>query len=267
MNQLTKAELRNIQIDILIRVAKYCDEQKLRYYLAYGTLLGAVRHKGYIPWDDDIDILMPRPDYDIFINEFNNDNSEYKVYTFMNEPNYPWPYAKVSYEKTIYIEKLAVYFDKIGVNIDVFPMDGLPSTHPKRKKIVDLLMIRRKLLNIKHISLSSQRPLYKNAILMFGKILVSGLNYKTLIKLIDQKAKSFEYDEGEYVGCLVWNYGHKEIMSRRVFSNKCKLEFEGKEFYAPKMYDEFLINIYGDYMKLPSKEKRITHHDFNAYWK
>ena len=229
MKELKKYEIRQIQINILSTVAKYCDKKGLKYYLAYGTLLGAVRHKGYIPWDDDIDILMPRPDYELFVINFNKYNKDYKVFAHSNDCNYPCPFAKASYEKTLLIENTDIKFNKLGVNIDIFPMDGLPESEVEQKKIVNSITRQRNLLNLKSISTSSERIFYKNAILIFGKIILLFLNYRKIIKRIICKATVFSYEHSKYVGCLVGNYRYKEVMPKNIFSNQCKLEFEGKE--------------------------------------
>ncbi|MFR5682857.1 MAG: phosphorylcholine transferase LicD [Clostridia bacterium] len=120
-------EIKSIQLDILSQVANYCDRNGLRYFLAYGTLLGAVRHKGYIPWDDDIDIMMPRPDYMQFINSFNNEKCALRVGSHYLDKNYPYVIAKVYDTSTLCKENIDVEYS-IGINIDVFPIDGLPET-------------------------------------------------------------------------------------------------------------------------------------------
>ena len=120
--EVTLAELRKIQLAILDKVHEFCMERGLRYSLGGGTLLGAVRHKGYIPWDDDIDIMMPRPDYDRFLQEFDGAYPHYGVLWYKNDENCLWPYAKVYDNRTV----LEEHFIKTGINIDVFPVDGLP---------------------------------------------------------------------------------------------------------------------------------------------
>lgn len=267
MKEIVVGDMKKIQINILDLVAKYCNKENLRYFLAYGSLLGAVRHKGYIPWDDDIDILMPRPDYEKFVKNFNIDIEEYKVYAHSNDPEYNLPFAKVSYNKTLLIEKTDIKFDKIGINIDIFPIDGLPDSEIEQKKIVKSITMQRNLLNVKSISISSERLLYKNIILYLGKFFFSLLNYRKIIEKINHKATMLSYDQSKYVGCLVWNYGYKEIMTKNIFSNQTELEFEGKNYCVPGGYNEFLVNIYGDYMKLPPESERATHHSFSAYWK
>ncbi len=267
MKKLTQDEIKTIQIEILKVVSEYCENENLRYFLAYGTLLGAVRHKGYIPWDDDIDILMPRNDYERFIKYFNKQNKIYRAYSCSNDPVYPWPYAKISYEKTLLVEKLDIRFDKLGVNIDIFPIDGLPESKNEQNKILNKIKMMRKILNLKYIAISSGRMLYKNAILLLGKIIFSFINYRKIVGSINRQATMYSYKDSKYVACLVWNYGCKEVMPKSIFSKQCELVFEGRKYKAPIGYHENLVKIYGNYMRLPKMEDRRTHHNFKAYWK
>lgn len=265
--QLGEDEQKCIQIKILKEVANYCYNNKIRYYLGYGTLLGAVRHKGYIPWDDDIDIVMPRPDYKKFIHNFNKNHENFHVYDVENNPDYPWPYAKVSYNKTISIETTDLVFNQLGVNIDVFPIDGLPDDKNKQEKLVKEIKWYLNLLNIKSISLNANRKFYKNAILVIGKFLLLFINYRKIIEKIINKAKYFKYDGSKYVACLVWGYGEKEILPKKVFESQVKMKFENIEFYVPVGYHEYLTHLYGDYMQLPPEGKRVTHHSCKTYYK
>ena len=122
-------ELKKIQFDILKKVAAFCEKNKIKYYLGYGTLLGAVRHKGYIPWDDDIDIIMPRPDYLRFIEIFNKStpSPELKVLSHYIDKNHPYPFIKLINTKTKQVSHSSIKYD-MGVCIDIFPLDGLPKS-------------------------------------------------------------------------------------------------------------------------------------------
>lgn len=150
-------ELKQIQLDILKFVDKFCKENNLKYFLAYGTLLGAVRHKGYIPWDDDIDIIMFREDYEKFVTTFKDVN--YKVFATEVNSKYPYPFAKVGDTRTYYMEEIKDVIDT-GVNIDVFPLDYLPEN--RIKDICNKRNFLQKVWLLKRLPLLKRRGLLKN---------------------------------------------------------------------------------------------------------
>ena len=117
-------ELKRIQLDILKQVDKFCRNNDITYYLAYGSLLGAVRHKGYIPWDDDIDIVMPRPDYERFKDEFNASEKNYKVRDYEIDNTFLYPSSKVEFVKSE-LKEFVKHPSKLGVNIDIFVLDAV----------------------------------------------------------------------------------------------------------------------------------------------
>lgn len=264
MKQLNLDGIRKIQLNILKVVSDYCDENGLIYFLGYGTLLGAIRHKGYIPWDDDIDIIMPRDDYERFIKEFKINN--YDVKSHYTDSNYYLTFAKVSYEKSRIIDKGPKY-DK-GINIDIFPIDVFPNSTKKINKLYKKIRLLKIILNIKNSNITSDRELYKNIILKIAKKLLIPVNYRRIIKKINEEAMSYRnIDNIGKMGYIVTSNGIKDIMDKSIFHKKIKVEFEGNLFYAPKKYHKYLTNIYGDYMKLPPKEDRKPHHDFKAFLK
>lgn len=262
--ELNLEEIKSIQLDILSQVANYCDRNGLCYFLAYGTLLGAVRHKGYIPWDDDIDIMMPRPDYMQFINLFNNEGSVLRVGSHYLDKNYPYVIAKVYNMSTLCKENIDVEYS-IGVNIDVFPIDGLPETEREFSKFYCRLNLLRKMFLFKVMTISKNRSILKNILLVIGKCLLVGIRLKKIIAKMNALASRIDYNSADFVGSIVFGDGVQERIISSIFKKKIYLEFEGKYFYAPEEYDSWLKNIYGAYMQLPPEDKRITHHDYKAY--
>ena len=131
MKTMDVNEIRQVQLDILSAVDEFCTVNNLRYFLSYGTLLGAIRHNGYIPWDDDIDITMPYPDYRIFIEKFRHDT--YRVNSIFLDPEYPYHLVKVDDKRTKLVEHTAKEID-IGINIDVSALIGLPSDRSRAIK-------------------------------------------------------------------------------------------------------------------------------------
>lgn len=265
MIKLNIEEIKDIQLNILKIVTEYCEDKDLIYFLGYGTLLGAARHKGYIPWDDDIDIIMPRHDYESFIKEFKMD--DYDVKSHYKDSSYPYKFAKVSYERSILKENTDLKYN-IGINIDIFPLDTFPESTEKIKKLYKEIKFYDSILKIKSIAINPNRKFYKNLVLKLGKIATVFVSHKKIIKMINKNAMLYKDIKNiSNMGCIVDSYGIKDIMDKTIFDNRTKLEFEGHSFYAPEKHHEYLTNIYGDYMKLPPEEDRKTHHDFKAFLK
>ncbi|MCI6693187.1 MAG: LicD family protein [Clostridium sp.] len=263
MRELNIDEIRSIQLEILKKVSEYCDDNNLRYSLAYGTLIGAIRHKGYIPWDDDIDIVMPRPDYERFIKSFNTYATDYKVHVTELNSNFIYTFAKVSYNKSILIEDIEVKYE-IGINIDVFPIDGVPSIdNPTMKK----QNFYRNLASFKTIKINSDRNIIKNIVLILGKILLSWLSLKRInLKMIDN-SKKYSFENEEYCCNISTGFTEDKAIPKRYLEDFIDCFFENQKFKASKFYDEWLKSYYGDYMKLPPREKQVSHHRYKAYMK
>lgn len=266
MKQITIEELRRVQLQILDVVVDFCDNNGINYWIDSGTLLGAVRHKGYIPWDDDIDIGMLRPDFDRFIHEFNQNNDRYKAYSAENKIEYPFPILKVMDMNTImYIpDKSGV---KMAINIDVFCYDNAPNDETELKRMYDKRDRYRKyhtyiwsshFNNKKQVKISLESMALK-LIKNFLKLIPAD----TFIKKFSHNAKIYNSIDTGYVGNF---YGFTRIICKKsVFNNFIYMEFEGKKYKAPEGYDEWLRAFYNDYMQLPPLEKRVNSHRFEAY--
>lgn len=257
--EITVDELKNIQLDILQKVHEYCEKENIYYSLAYGTLIGAVRHKGYIPWDDDIDICMPRPDYDKFLCHFNDYNKKYKVNAFELDSSYPYPYAKVMDTETRIYENSDVKYE-IGVNIDIFPIDG--ANEELLKKQCRL----RNLLDLKVVKISKERIFYKNIVLLLGKLILLPVSFKKIIKKMDENSKIIPYSKSDYVSCVAEGLSTNHKIKKELFFTRELIEFEDKNFYIMGGYDEYLTSIYGEYMCFPPESKQVSHHVFKAYY-
>lgn len=265
MKALKIEEMKAIQIQILDKITEYCDDEGLIYFLGYGTLLGAVRHQGYIPWDDDIDILMPRPDYEKLIKFFTSE--DYQIYT--NEINnaYYYSFAKASYNKSVLKENMDNSFEGLGINIDIFPLDGCPNSEEECRKKFNSIERKRKILYAYVAPSNRSRKWYRELYVRFGKFILSFIDFSKIIKKMNEIAAEYDYYKADKVGNLVFNSGYYELMDKEIFENRVKLKFEDKEYYVPGDYDNYLTNIYGDYMKFPPVEQQITHHDFEAFIK
>ena len=260
MKAIATEELKSIQLDLLQKTADFCESNGLRYFLIGGTLIGAIRHKGYIPWDDDIDIAMPREDYDIFVKTFNKPENYYQVTNISIDTDYALAFAKVYDNRTI-IKQLQYPSDKFGVFIDVFPADGVKDAAQVYK-----IMRLRKFLNTKRANYY-RRTLSKNIINTFGKILLLPFSAHQIATWIDNEARKYAFGSVPKAGVIANPYGPGEIVDKSVFDSDIYQEFEGRKYRIPVGYDKWLRSIYGDYMQLPPEKDRVTHHSFDAWWK
>lgn len=261
MKAITSEELKEIQLNILNVVADFCEKSKITYFLAFGTLIGAIRHKGFIPWDDDIDIAMPRPDYERFISIFNETSSIYQVISLENNKKYGFSFAKVHDTRTL-VNETQYKQDQFGVYIDIFPIDGI-----KNKKRIYWLRTANKLLHTKKANFT-QRKTSKKIINAIGKAILFPFSTHYILTVIDRMAQQCSFGSTPKAGCICDSVvGERAIVETKVFTDSLYQEFEGRLYKIPIGYDKWLRNIYGDYMQLPPIEKRVTHHVFEAYWK
>lgn len=282
MKKITVDEMKSIELNILVDVAEFCEEHGLRYYLCGGTLLGAVRHKGFIPWDDDIDIIMPRPDYIKFLTEYNKKTSPYKANSGINHKDWHTTFANVEDTRTIKINTNFGKFDQYGIDIDVFPMDGSPDNEKKRKRfwLINNVLTRIATLSVLSFTMSKYYAdrdvsfLYIRTILRTG-IKFLGIPFAKLIctffnlnQIVTKRAMKYDVDKSEYIGVSTFpHYGYKECVKGAPFLKITKRLFEGRYLNTPDNYDEYLSHLYGDYMTPPSKARQQSHHDFVPYWK
>lgn len=265
MKELTLQELKTIEFDILKMFDTFCRENNIRYFLAYGTLLGAIRYKKFIPWDDDVDLLIPREDYNRMISLF-EDNKRYKLFAFEKNESYRFPFAKICDMTTLKVETGYDNGLELGVDIDLFPLDAWDDNLKKAKKEAksikkDMLCLGWSKL-IKPISNNPVKRLGQGVVMTFHKLFGS----KYYIRRILKKVCKEEQNGDIYVGAKVWCvYGDKGIIPAEAFEDTVEVEFEGQFFPAPIGWDTYLTCLYGDYLPEPPKEKQKTHHGFTAY--
>lgn len=261
--EMSLEEIHKVQICILDKIDEICKRYHLRYSLGGGTLLGAVRHKGYIPWDDDIDIMMPRPDYDKFIEIFNNKFPHIKIQDYNTDIAYGLRWARLFDDRTLLISKNTID----GVFVDVFPIDGLPRMEEMDCYLKESRRLKKLLTRSTKFHSVAVR---KNPIILMIKYYIKRFIYpsrKSVINEMESFFHSFPFEDSEYAGAIVGMFGIKEHMNSEVFKEYTSLEFEGKMYMCIKDYDAYLTQHYGDYMQLPPVEKRRTHHKFKVYWK
>lgn len=258
---LTLEEIHQRELKMLKLFVKICEEHDLKYYLAGGTLLGAVRHQGFIPWDDDIDVLMPRPEYERF-QELVKDQPLRPEYEFHSSAlgNLLDPFCKM-FDLSTRVDKDWVV-DKYDCNlwIDIFPIDGLPEDDGEIERIYrKMLAARRRLRFMKAKTGTGKsklkiivKPLLKPfALLLFGK--------NRTVRYMDRTAKTYPYENSRFVGGVAFGYGPQEKMVRADYEPQVDVMFEGCVVKAPACYDYYLRALYGDYMEFPPEDKRQVH--------
>lgn len=267
MKPISFDENRKIQVEILLEFVKFCDENNLEYFLAYGTLIGAVRHNGFIPWDDDIDVHMPRPDYDKFIQLYREKmlDSRYKI-SIPTDKTAKHPFVKFYDSKTAKIEKgIAYNEDYLGIDIDVWPLDGQPEDEIIFKKWFRKLKFNY-FLFFGTVSSLTYGNLKRRLKVLATKILAVSKN--RVIAKTDKMHSLYPYDSVNVVGTMISCFNYEtERFPKEWFRDYVLMDFEGHKLKAPIDYDKVLRKIYEDYMQLPPEEQRVTHHSNNVFWK
>jgi len=252
MKALSLDEYKRLLLVMLKDIDVFCKENNIQYYLDSGTLLGAVRHKGFIPWDDDIDLVMPRNDYEHFILCFDTENCS--ILSHKTRKDYFYPYAKVNFKNSTVKEVELPEIEGLGVNIDVFPLDGMPDNLILRRIHQDTLMFLNKTRALS-VRLKRKVPSFFKPV----------FRWKCLVALLDHLAKKYDMHKTQYCGNIVaTTVRHKEIPIQ-CFDGTDYLPFEDDSFPVPTGYDAYLTELYGDYMKLPPKEQQVTRHHIEAF--
>ena len=265
MKELSLQELREIELSLLKKFDAFCAENNIRYFLSNGTLLGAVKYNGFIPWDDDVDVLVPRDDYERLVELF-CDDERYKLFAFEKNSDYRYPFAKLCDMQT---RKVELNFDngvQLGVDIDIFPLDNWNDSLYAAKKEMRYIYNNIFYLSLEKMqkpdSLNPGKRIMKRIMMSVCKI----FGGKFFIKRIVRKSCAANGTNSEYAGCKSWCiYKEKEIIPSEVFSQAVDVDFEGVKFPAPVGYDVYLRSLYGDYENDPPVEERRTHHGFKAY--
>ncbi len=277
MKEMTLKEIQCVELDMMKEIHHFCVENKIRYTLAYGSLIGAIRHQGFIPWDDDIDIWMPRPDYERF-NKYYRSQKGFKLMSPYKDDNLFY-FTKVYDDTRTHVEmKLKHHQGDLGVWIDIFPIDSVSDDMDQFLEDYALIRKTRKRINSMRLSytLLNKRKGFKRikALLKFGvkRILYGSLN--SLRK--KHHAYCFHHVFGSTKRCSslccvdAYKKNKPECFDVSDFSEYELADFETEKFYITKSYDRVLTNIYGDYMVIPPKEQQESHLTKDGehfYWK
>lgn len=250
-------EIKQIELDLLKSFISVCEKLNLKYYVIGGTLLGAVRHKGFIPWDDDIDIGMPRKDYEVFLKRGQALLPEdFFLQCLDSDPDIPFNFAKIRNSNTTF-QETSVRKIKInhGVYIDIFPLDFYPTS----KNAIWRLKIKKFIFKVRIATVLHIDSLKGKLAKIAGAILA--LRYPKYQSAIRKREELYKAtSKGGLYANHSGAWGDKEIMPCEWYGDGVCLEFEGLTVCAPKEYDKWLTQVYGDYMQLPPPEKRQPHH-------
>lgn len=243
--EMSNAEIRNGQIGALKFLDKICRENNIRYFISSGTLLGAVRHKGYIPWDDDIDVILVIKDLKKLVDAVEKSDSNYSILSIANDDTCYYDEGAILYDKTTVcdINHFPLQLTA-GVYIDIFPLIGLPDSESEINSYVQ---------EVKDAEMNMVNTLYDE----------EECN-KAKIKLFELMQK-YDYDKSNRAGHILGSYFMSESGPKQWFGRAIQMQFEDGFYNAPREYDKYLTSVYGDYMQLPPVEKRVGHHYFKAY--
>ena len=267
--ELSLKEIQNASLNILKYIHELCDRYGISYWLIYGTLLGAVRHKGFIPWDDDIDIAMRRDDYEKFMailnEETNKEGCPFYYDHFTVSKDYPYYILRICDSRYRVEFKSSKHVS--GLFVDVYPFDDTGDdvnywnnrlSHTELIKKCMLLSTNKSMLYGNSIS----HKLLNLPLVIYSKLF--GTSF--FMRRIDNSSRVFNGRNSGFVGLTSWA-DMPRIFPEEYFKELTQIKFENYMFYVPSRYDEVLTQIYGDYMKLPEEKDRVAHHNYKAYRK
>lgn len=264
-----KKEWNATILDILKAFIKICEEHGLTYYCCAGTAIGAVRHHGIIPWDDDIDVIMPRPDYDRLLEIAKQaDFGNYELITPYDDDTYPLYFSKLANRNTTLIEDRQIPC-VIGLYVDIFPLDATDDDVEKAQRLKDKYtkIINRLNAVSTHNTFGEYMALLKD-VKEWGRFVIKTLAYfcrpalrRHLIRQMDRMSHLYDYDKAKNVQVYTGSYGHREVFPKSWLGKGKEFKFEDTTVLLPENYDEYLRHFFSDYMQFPPEEQRIEKHN------
>ena len=261
-DRLHPDQVRRIQLRVLDQFLELCARHDLSYFAYYGTLIGCARHGGFIPWDDDIDLAMPRRDYERLL-ALDLEPLGLRLVSRHSAAGFPFGYAKLCDTSTLVVERLEPrYTGWGGVNLDIWPLDGLPRTALGRHANDLLVRALRLIILAKILPPRPGRSRGRTALLRVTRALSRPLSVPAALSLID---RLIVRPDGELVGSRLGGRGREQWFPASWYTPVARLQFEGRQLRAPGRYHRILRGLYGDYLELPPESQRRSQHTFEAF--
>ena len=270
MNEIELDEIHNKTLELLDKLIEICDEIDINYYLAYGSLIGAMRHKGFIPWDDDLDVVMLREDYSLFLDyckENSNKLYPYRLLCREHTEHYPYNIARLNDMRYKAVYDNVQNYDS-GLFIDIYPLDGagnmsfseIDRLDKKRSYLMKMI-----LWSIDdHYEKSKHNSVIRSFIKIFARRYAKIRGSKYFLDKMESFKKLYSMKDSKYVAEMTWDPS-TILFEKKWFDGYSIVEFEGKKIKAPNDVDSFLKQCYGDYMCLPPLEERKPSHCYKLY--
>ncbi len=266
-------KLHNCQLIIAREIKRICDKHNIKYFIIAGTLLGAVRHGGFIPWDDDMDVGMLREDYEKFLKVAKTElGEEFFLQTPETDKNYGLPFAKILLNGTVLVEATAGSNAKKGIFVDVFPFDVAPENEADRENHNKKTYLYKRLLLAKlNYNVCAKNDYVKRAIYFVLKIMSAFYSHDKLVKKLESEITRYNNSKTEDIVNIGGAYGYKkETIKADWVRDTVEIPFEDMTISAPVDYIKYLETFYGDYMTPPPEDKRYNRHsvtelDFGKY--
>lgn len=266
-------KLHNCQMIIAKEIKRICDENNIKYFIIAGTLLGAIRHGGFIPWDDDMDIGMLREDYEKFIEIAKTDlNEEFFLQTTETDDNYGIPFAKILLNGTRLVEANAGSSAKKGIFIDIFPFDCVPESDSEKESHNKKTYFYKRLLLAKlNYKVYKKNDYVKRIVYFVLKVMSAFFSRDSIVKKLEKEITRYNGRQTEYIVNIGGAYGYtKETIRAEWVRDTVEIPFEDMTIAAPIDYIKYLESFYGDYMTPPPEDKRYNRHgvvelDFGKY--
>lgn len=249
----TLKEMHEVFLSMMEEFHDFCVSHNLTYYMVGGTLLGAIREKGFIPWDDDVDFAMPREDYEKFLQIY---DGTMQLESYHRDKSFSYPYIKLAHRTmpTIFISDSDFEAEgKVSLNFDIYPIDGVGNTMKQAMKVVKKVNFWKRIYY-----LNVSKDFSKNPLKAFGVKIIRKVPCKKLVTKIDRAMQKYSYNSSAYV--TRWRMPmEKNVVEKVVFGTPVLVCFENMKLYAPNRSEYYLQKVYGDYMKSNREDKNLRH--------